>query len=67
MKHCALKELASAYNPHILPKSATKRLNAWIDRVPHLRARLRRAGWSARQRVLTPRMVQMIEDALGEV
>lgn len=59
-------ELAQAYNPHLSPGVAWKKLSLWIHLYPELTERLKAIGYSPHQRVFTPRQVAMIVEALGE-
>lgn len=59
-------DLAQAYNPDVCPKRATALLRSWIMKCPGLMERLRETGFCDQQKMLTPRQVQLIVDALGE-
>lgn len=62
----SLGELALLYNPHLLPDSATRLLRRWINHHPTLTTRLLAEGYKPGQRILTPRQVSYIIEALGE-
>lgn len=60
-----LQELAILYFPHSAPRSASHRLRQWM-RKAQLGERLREAGYTSGQRLLTPRQVALIVAHLGE-
>ncbi len=62
----SVKELASLYFPHSAPRSATVQLKRWIDLNRPLCEELRAAGLVSRQRLLTPKQVELIFHYLGE-
>ena len=59
-------EVALMYNPELKKPSALKAFNVWIDRSPGLRRKLENLGFRKGMRSLTPAMVEMIFEALGE-
>lgn len=59
-------ELALAYNPDVCPKRATALLRSWIMRSPGLMDQLQATGFCDQQKMLTPRQVELIVEALGE-
>lgn len=59
-------ELASLYLPHILPTSAMRVFNEWIDAFPGLAAQLAATGLALKSKRYTPAQVRMITGALGE-
>ena len=59
-------ELAVLYSPEVKPRSATRILNRWIDWSPGLRDRLEALGFRRGMRSLSPLMVKVIFEALGE-
>ncbi|MDR1938864.1 MAG: DUF4248 domain-containing protein [Tannerellaceae bacterium] len=65
IKCYGLSELAILYNPGVLPGTALKRLNVWIQRHARLSADLTNAGWSKGTRLLNPRQVSIIVQHLG--
>lgn len=60
------QELASLYSPEITAGAAVKRLRRWVRLHPELQEQLTAYGWNKADRVLTPKMVQVIVDYLGE-
>ena len=67
--HCGSmykSELALAYNPDFEPSYARVVLNRWMARSPGLLDRLRAAGYTVHQKILTPAQVRLIIEALGE-
>ncbi|MCD8043334.1 MAG: DUF4248 domain-containing protein [Tannerellaceae bacterium] len=60
------QEFAHKYNPHILPRSASKRLKEWIRRNKKLHNELKALGWNEKNRLLTPIQVKAIVHYLGE-
>ncbi len=54
-------ELAQLYCPGVLPRSAYRRLKAWMVLNPRLRPLLRQNS-----RIFTPAQVKRIVDVLGE-
>lgn len=60
------QELACMYFPESSPRSAWRRLKAWIMFNPRLREALAPAGRMTLLRSLTPREVRLIVDELGE-
>ena len=62
----SLAELAMAYAPELSNNAARKRLKKWLNINPQLMQSLREAGYRDRQRVLTPRQVEVIYEYLGE-
>lgn len=59
-------QLAALYAPCLSERGALKRLQAWIDFNPRLARALERAGFRKRQKLLTPRQVDIIYRYLGE-
>ena len=59
-------ELARLYAPNLSERGALKRLQAWIDFNPRLARALARAGYSRRQKLVTPRQVEIVYRYLGE-
>lgn len=59
-------QLAALYAPCLSERGALKRLQAWIDFNPRLARALERAGFRKRQKLLTPRQVDIIYQYLGE-
>lgn len=59
-------QLAALYAPCLSERGALKRLQAWIDFNPRLARALERAGFRKRQKLLTPRQVDIIYRHLGE-
>ena len=59
-------QLAALYAPCLSERGALKRLQAWIDFSPRLARALERAGFRKRQKLLTPRQVDIIYKYLGE-
>lgn len=59
-------ELAMMYMPHLQPASALRTLNNWIGRNAELQQALKKAGWTVKTHMLTPRQVGIITEYLGE-
>lgn len=59
-------EVAALYAPNLTERGALKRLQAWIDFNPRLAHALERAGYRKRQKLLTPRQVDILYKYLGE-
>jgi hypothetical protein len=59
-------ELALLYFPNSTKKSATTQLRRWIRRNQELRNTLVKQGFAERQRILTPRQVEVVVQFLGE-
>ena len=59
-------QLAALYAPCLSERGALKRLQACIDFNPRLARALERAGFRKRQKLLTPRQVDIIYKYLGE-
>jgi len=59
-------ELAHLYNPQLTLKNATQVLRRWILHNTELYEALIRAGYQDRNRILTPRQVEIIIQILGE-
>ena len=59
-------QLANMYNPGVNTNSALKTLNRWIARDSKLLAELQAARYYDKQRVLTPKQVEIIIKYLGE-
>ena len=59
-------ELALLYFPNSTKKSATTQLRRWIRRNMELRRTLTQLGFAERQRILTPRQVQVFVQFVGE-
>ena len=53
-------ELARLYLPNIKPESASKRLRAWIKKNQKLNELLNQLGYEKSDKVLTPKMVDLI-------
>jgi hypothetical protein len=60
------QELATLYLPNIQPRSASARLKIWIANNPSLLEKLKEIGFVKGIRVLTPGMVRLIIEFLGE-
>ena len=60
------EELARHYNPKQSTRGATNILRTWIAKHPGLHQTLKELGHSRKQKVLTPRQVSAIIEALGE-
>ena len=60
------RELAQLYLPNIKPHSASLRLKAWTEGSPGLKEKLGELGFKPRIKVLTPEMVRVIVEHLGE-
>jgi len=65
-KLCTHKELAAAYFPEIHPRLASRRLSNWINNDEELLAELSAAGYVKRQRIYTPRQMEILFDHVGE-
>ncbi len=61
-----LSELAILYLPNINNKSASNQLSKWINSNNKLYDELVRNGYKSRQKILTPKQVNIIIDFLGE-
>lgn len=59
-------ELAQLYNSNIAPKSANEALHRWIRLNRKLNADLIDHGFYPGLRSLTPKMVELIVEAIGE-
>ena len=59
-------ELAALYLPQILPASANKAFNEWIDAFPGLTQLLAGTGLRPHSKRYTPAQVRLIVGALGE-
>lgn len=59
-------ELAQMYLPDIKPKSASARLKAWIEFNKPLSKAMENVGHTKGSRVLTPKMVKILIEFLGE-
>lgn len=59
-------ELAHLYNPQLTLKNATQVLRRWILHNSELYAELIHLGYQDRNRIFTPRQVQVITDYLGQ-
>jgi hypothetical protein len=59
-------ELALLYFPNSTKKSATTQLRQWIRRNDVLRRTLVQLGFTDRQRILTPRQVEVVVQFVGE-
>jgi hypothetical protein len=59
-------ELALLYFPNSTKKSATTQLRRWIRRNDVLRRTLIQLGFADRQRILTPRQVEVVVQFVGE-
>ncbi|NDA63900.1 MAG: DUF4248 domain-containing protein, partial [Chitinophagia bacterium] len=54
------------YFPNSTKKSATTQLRRWIRRNRELRNTLAQLGFAERQRILTPRQVEVVVQFVGE-
>ncbi len=64
---CTKTELALAYMPDSSPQSARRCFTSWIRRCSALREQLAATGYTeGRKQRLTPRMVRLVFDHLGE-
>ena len=59
-------ELASEYKPHIAKKSAAYYLNRVIKNDKEISKKLSKANYFPRMKTLTPAMVEIIVELLGE-
>ena len=59
-------ELARLYSPDTSASSANRKLNRWIRLNTKLHASLLESGFYPGLRVLSPKMVEEIVDAIGE-
>lgn len=59
-------ELAQLYCPNTTPRSANKMLHKWIKLNRQLQTDLQVCGFYPGLRSLTPKMVGLIVDAIGE-
>lgn len=59
-------ELALLYFPNSTKKSATTQLRRWIRRNGELQRTLKQVGFTERQRILTPRQVEVVIRFVGE-
>jgi hypothetical protein len=59
-------ELALLYFPNSTKKSATTQLRRWIRRSDELLRTLKQVGFVERQRILTPRQVEVVVQFVGE-
>jgi hypothetical protein len=59
-------ELALLYFPNSTKKSATTQLRRWIRRSDELLRTLKQVGFAERQRILTPRQVEVVVQFVGE-
>ena len=59
-------ELALLYFTFSTKKSATNQLRRWIRRNQELRRNLALLGFTERQRILTPRQVEVVVQFVGE-
>jgi hypothetical protein len=59
-------ELALLYFPNSTKKSATTQLRRWIRRNGELQRTLNQMGFTERQRILTPRQVEVVVQFVGE-
>ena len=62
----SFKQLSMRYSPDLQPDSASKQLMRWVMYHPDLKQKLENAGWQKGARRLTPLMVELIYDSLGE-
>lgn len=58
-------ELASLYIPDILPASAMREFNEWINAFPGLAEQLCATGLAPKSKRYTPAQVKLIAEALG--
>lgn len=66
IKSYGFGELACLYVPHISKKSAATYLNRMVRNYPELRAKLLSANYKTRQKILTPLMVSIFVEFMGE-
>jgi len=59
-------ELATCYCPHLTQSGARRKLLQWINDIPGLRDSLIKKGYTKDMRILTPAMVSVIVEAIGE-
>lgn len=59
-------ELALLYFPNSTKKNATTQLRRWIRRNDVLCSTLAQLGFTERQRILTPRQVEVVVQFVGE-
>ena len=64
-KTMSFKELASLYFPAVTPKSASHQLRTWIRSSDTLLAELEACGFTPRQRLMTPRQVELVLREFG--
>lgn len=65
-KSYGFAELACLYLPTLNKKSASNQLRNWINKNNKLKSELDEAGVQNRQKIFTPKQVQIIVDHLGE-
>ena len=66
IKEYGRMELASIYSPSIMPRSAWRRFQNWMEKSPDLLPRLYATGYDTNQRIFTPIQVRIIVECLGE-
>lgn len=59
-----VQELALLYFPHNTPQAASAQLKKWIKRPPLLHLLLT-AGYHSGQKILTPRLVEILTEHIG--
>ena len=62
----SFSQMAAAYAPELCDRAARRRLTSWLRINPQLMKRLQETGFKEKQRVLTPRQVEIIYEFLGE-
>ena len=60
------REIATLYFPNINPKSASEKLNSWINNCRPLVRKLSKTGYKSGTHTLSDRQISMIFDYLGE-
>ena len=58
--------LAMRYHPGLAPSTALRYFNRELQNAPALARRLREMGYTPQTKVLTPRLIRIITDFLGE-
>lgn len=66
VKSYGLAELACIYLPTLNKRSASNQLRNWINKNENLKKSLSEAGVQTRQKIFTPKQVQIIIEHLGE-
>ena len=65
MPYTSKNELAMRYYPCVSPCTAVRNLRLTLAQTPGLMQALEAAGYSKKQKLLTPRQVEIIEQHLG--